>query len=314
MSFKKRGAIKRLVGAKEISIFTLILDHYLNVFEEHNLVGLEGEEEEKTDRQKEIIDFAANSANEMIQSLGCEPLITKSKNVHLLKRGASKEDYVEGQYEGGAFDQYTMACYIMKTHSEVKLAVRVFHELIHFKSYHAVRFIGIVGQEARVAEYRLGFGAENRKKEKAKYFLNIDEAIVTELAKRFFRKFLSKCPLLEAEAERINRKIEEEKMLGTSSIRINNVFFPIDDVYYFQMVGENPDIELFGYGKERKVLNRIIDIIFQENRNRFSDREEVFNIFAKVLFSGNMMPVARLVERTFGKGAFRALGEGLDIT
>jgi len=53
----------------------------------------------------------------------------------------------------------------------------------------------------------------------------------------------------------------------------------------------------------------LIDEIIEKSHGRFENRQEVFDIFARANFSGNLIPLARLIESIFGKGSFRRLGE-----
>ena len=47
------------------------------------------------------------------------------------------------------------------------------------------------------------------------------------------------------------------------------------------------------YEEERTKLKSLIEDIFSANKSVFSDREEVFNIFAKAYFTGDISEVAR---------------------
>jgi hypothetical protein len=53
----------------------------------------------------------------------------------------------------------------------------------------------------------------------------------------------------------------------------------------------------------------LIDKILERNSEKFQDREEIFEIFAKGMMTGNILPVGRLIERTFGNGTLRRIGE-----
>lgn len=67
--------------------------------------------------------------------------------------------------------------------------------------------------------------------------------------------------------------------------------------------------ESFAYQQERKILNTLVDKIFERNPEKFQDREEVFEVFAKGMMNGNILPVGRLIEKTFGNGTLRRIGK-----
>lgn len=53
----------------------------------------------------------------------------------------------------------------------------------------------------------------------------------------------------------------------------------------------------------------MIDKILERNSEKFQDREEIFEVFAKGMMTGNILPVGRLIEKTFGNGTLRRIGE-----
>lgn len=53
----------------------------------------------------------------------------------------------------------------------------------------------------------------------------------------------------------------------------------------------------------------LIDALYERNKNNFNDREEVFDMFAKNAFTGNMYELGKLVDKTFGRGTLRKIGK-----
>lgn len=53
----------------------------------------------------------------------------------------------------------------------------------------------------------------------------------------------------------------------------------------------------------------LLDKLVEGSGGKFKNRDEVFDEFAKANFSGNYLPLARMVEGIFGKGSFRRLAE-----
>jgi hypothetical protein len=53
----------------------------------------------------------------------------------------------------------------------------------------------------------------------------------------------------------------------------------------------------------------LLDKLYEKNTDQFSNREEVFNVFAKAMLTGNILPLGRLVDGTFGRGTLRKIGE-----
>ena len=46
----------------------------------------------------------------------------------------------------------------------------------------------------------------------------------------------------------------------------------------------------------------------QKLADQYADADEVYKVFLKAHFTGQLLPIARLVEKTFGEGSFRLLG------
>ncbi len=63
------------------------------------------------------------------------------------------------------------------------------------------------------------------------------------------------------------------------------------------------------YGTERQRLKELIATLYEANKTLFKNEEDVFAYFAKAVFTGRLLDIARLVEKTLGKGAIRTLGE-----
>lgn len=70
------------------------------------------------------------------------------------------------------------------------------------------------------------------------------------------------------------------------------------------------EADQFHYSKQRETFKKLIEELYDRNKIDFDSEDDVLALFIKGGFDGNIMPVARLVEKTFGKGSFRELGEG----
>ena len=64
---------------------------------------------------------------------------------------------------------------------------------------------------------------------------------------------------------------------------------------------------LDGYREERERFNDLLDLLYEKNKDDFKDREEIFKLFTKAKFSGRLLPLARVYEKSFGRGAFKRL-------
>jgi len=63
------------------------------------------------------------------------------------------------------------------------------------------------------------------------------------------------------------------------------------------------------YQKEREVLDEFVEEIYEKNKEQFDSEEDVFKIFTQATIGGQLLPLARIWEKTYGKGSFRDLGK-----
>ena len=53
----------------------------------------------------------------------------------------------------------------------------------------------------------------------------------------------------------------------------------------------------------------MIDKLLERNKIKFQNKEEIFEIFSMAMMTGNILPIGKLIDGTFGAGVFRKIGE-----
>jgi hypothetical protein len=138
------------------------------------------------------------------------------------------------------------------------------------------------------------------------YFNKINEAITEELNILFEEFVRNKFTELEPEfllrEQYIKNKIsngaaEEEIRFALAHVRETRK----ENGTYSVVV------ESRGHNDSRVALRSLIDEI--HNHMPEMTKEQVFKLFAEAAMTGHLLPVARLVEKVFGKGSFRIIGE-----
>jgi len=74
------------------------------------------------------------------------------------------------------------------------------------------------------------------------------------------------------------------------------------------MSRDGQDGVVISYQSQREVLDFAISEIRKELSNQYKSTDQVLAEFLKAFFTGQISSIARLVEKTFGKGCFEALG------
>jgi hypothetical protein len=86
---------------------------------------------------------------------------------------------------------------------------------------------------------------------------------------------------------------------------------PLDDIFwvgkYINKEG-NYDYEYILYPKQRDVLNYVCAEIQKQFPERFQSPDVVYKLFLNAHFTGRLLEIGRLVEKTFGKENFRIIG------
>ncbi|MBI2053605.1 MAG: hypothetical protein HYT41_02585 [Candidatus Sungbacteria bacterium] len=150
----------------------------------------------------------------------------------------------------------------------------------------------------------------------SKYFSWLNEAITEELAIRLTNEAVVNPPAFferPAEYVRKNREQMAEQGMDEEAIR---EFFPA------QQKPEQGGYQVYwypsAYKEERNKMWDIIERLAKANTisqdagefDMDAEREKIFNQFARSAFNGDVLLIGRSIEKTFGKGTFRKLGEG----
>jgi hypothetical protein len=203
-----------------------------------------------------------------------------------------KKECVLGRYSvsGGTIDV------VSRKDDLVLFAHSLAHEMVHANSFVSIQIESNDTGALKMSGRRVGFEVGQEGELKA---TSLNEAITEELAKRFCEGFFPQIHLLKEDF----KKLEREDPLP-SNIRALST-----DRLTAGLIGEK---SIYAYPFERTNLNGLIDELYQRNKGKYDSAEEVFKLFSKATLNGRLLPVARLVDDTFGKGTFRMVVENID--
>lgn len=254
----------------------------------------------KSDQEKGLIDFANQETDELRREIGLEPYKIPYDNYHLLPSKIYKEMGMPGHPAAVRFaKQGIMVDAEAASSDPVILGACFIHETLHLKGHLSVEAEEKDGK-ARNSLFRFGVSAWGAQGSNPHgHFTGLNEAIVTTQEKKIFQKMLDS-PLLKKEKilwTSSKSKDKREEMAKKEKIPENEIFWI-----------NNNGRERFGYFQARQVLDYICAEIQKEYPGQYKSEEEVFKEFLKSHFTGQLLNIARLVEKTFGKNGFRALG------
>ncbi|MHB1956170.1 MAG: hypothetical protein ACYCOU_20770 [Sulfobacillus sp.] len=271
----------------------------------------ESYEREKTPQEREVIRGILRSIPEFVRAYGGRPIDQLSEaNIHLVdetlvpeqrRKALLEDDDVAGLYDF----RLQRAVVLPDKRSLLTTAQRTVHEVLHmesFLSFTAEQSPG-ANQPGKTALHlrRIGFGVFNNEQTK-RFFRDLDEAMIEELAARFDARYLPGIPALAEELRR-RAAFRNEVALDERNEIAAVVNTKLPDGRW------KTEIRDWRYESERHVLRDLIAKIYTANPVRFASEEAVFDLFAKAVFTGKLLEIGHLIEKTLGKGALRSLGE-----
>lgn len=317
---EKFSSIDRIVGAIPEAEKEQVLEKYAERFDDQSILGLEKKEREKTPEELQIISLANSLTNKVLKKYDLDVFDVPPENVHIMKEG----EWPKGDTAIAKFSIRHQAVYSREQISSIALLHKTVHELLHFKSYNSMQ-VPMGGTKDRVEAYRVGLTVAGREG-KEHFFRALNEAITEELAKRIILSLRDlHHPLFAKEF----RETKETMAKATNAVSDSGRPLFSEDTFYVQE-GESEQLsfwqsamgrvsgkkerkriltESFGYTFERSILHSLTKKLFEKNKDRFKNSDEVLELFTKAMMTGNLLEIGRLVDNSFEKGTFRKLGE-----
>ena len=290
---------------------------------------------ERTPPEDAAIKSAVSYTSEVARQYGSTKQVDE-KRIFLLKPGAIQE-VSKNNMRKGFYEPFNQIIAVDRYESIAVLAVRVAHELFHMHSYHSAQIF----QDTNSAIYRSGIGMLGREQEWA-YFSFAEEAIIATLSKRFFDEVICHDPLYEEDIRytglikdwMINNlkkaELPEDKMSSRMSFIQEILIFPNGKSMFEVLIDQEKEFAIkLGYfsdryekelkqgnimrerRKEREAFSVVLDRIIHQSKGAITNKEILFDAFARAHFTGNYIPLARLIDGALGKGSFRAIATEL---
>jgi hypothetical protein len=254
-------------------------------------------ERNKTQDEIRAVERANTITNELTERYGGKQLTIPSNNIHV-----APHDQWDSRLPHAAYYAPLLQAVIMKEQVSMSSFIRyVIHEMIHFKSWASFR---VSEKDETFFPYRVGIEATrvikpplSTKKTIKRIFAVLNEAMTEELAKRLFHQHNLRALFPEEEKETASLFAND----GTNDEIVAGSIQQQDNGNVHRQWIE------FGYKPERNVLNTMIDLLYARNQDTFENREEVFDLFARWMFSRSSNSIGKLIDKTFGTGTFKRL-------
>lgn len=125
----------------------------------------------------------------------------------------------------------------------------------------------------KIKAYREGFSAYSRDGDNRWYYY-LDEALTGFMTKRFFNEVLRQEESFKKEIQALKKPVDTTRM------------------------------------RELSDFSKLVHDLWERNRDLFKTKDEIVKLFLDGQVNGKLLPIARLVEKTYGKEKFRQFGVG----
>jgi hypothetical protein len=262
----------------------------------------------KTEKERAVLDFINRETSRLMEEAGIEPHNIPQENYHILPPELYKEA-AKGNSDGIAFEVRKAILLNAKTvrGNMVLFGSTALHEALHLKSHLSIEVTEDKEGKINTTPYRAGVSVKSLQRDGLhgryhEHFRGLHEGIVAGTEKRLFKKLLDQ-PELEQEKEwlispeafTLRKELAEKKEI------------PEEDIIWVDKTNKN-NWEIINYPRQRAVLEYVCNEIQKQFPDEYPDTESVFKEFLGANFTGHLLTIGRLVEKTFGEGSFRLLG------
>lgn len=290
-------------------------EHFLDLPEKLAL-KMEEQEKRKDELDSDLIGVANTITNELLEKLGPQSFDVPERNIHILPSEFYNSLHKDSPSAVIKARQAIIVNSWLKEQGPRLYAKALLHEIAHLKGYYAEELVeesGDNGKGYQRKHYRVGFMIYTRRKKGSTHvqkhvsFRGLNEAVTSLLEREFSEELLSRAvhPTVRAWQDKWHSD-EFQKLIGRlakeNSLRPEEIDYVYENKEDLQ---KSKDIIGQGYIPQMRVLEYIIKETAQEVEK---NEDDIKNLFYKAYFDGNILTTARLVERTFGKGSFRFLG------
>ena len=320
---RRESHISKIVGVDQEAEKDL-LEFFKEEFESDKKSKFEKKHPKELD---ELIPNINNYLKSFLEEYGVETIELPAKNIHIIDREKLTPEIIKQlnlEKTAGRFLQENGHILMNLEYEEgnkLPFLQTMIHEMIHLNSYHSF-------QKARENEKEWSMclvdsladekdkdlfirprrsGLSIYSEDGSMIFKDLDEALITELTIRFDNKYFSQIPEISEEYEKRQKAIEKRiQETGENPEKFRDIAFiksgEKNGSYYFE-------VERYSYEEERKKLYDLINDLYEKNRSDYSSKEEIFALFVEAAMKGNLLPLGRLLKKTYGKEYFLKIRE-----
>ncbi len=267
----------------------------------------------KHDFEKVAIKDINSLLNKILKEFGLTEFDVPEANIYSVPEKLYEEIDGQSKTDSDGFCAHQEQAIVLNSekldHPYSRISV-LLHEMIHLKA-----FVSLEANETGQYLRRVGLEAysslkkTHEQKRSVRQLIGLNEAVVSELQKRLFPHVIKRNPHLDRE-----KSIMDSKRGKTGLVKATQKeMLPEDEFVYAFTKNDNPETSewegyTFPYRPQRLVLKYILETICRTYPDEFISEDDVFRLFLQAHFGGQLGPLAKAVEDTFGVGSFRMIG------
>lgn len=284
-------------------------EHYKQFSEAQRMV-LESVNRKKEPYEKLAIKQANDVTNNILSEFNLTPFDIPEQNIYILPGDLYiKMDRDRSHVAATDQESQLIALNTDKLAHPVDRVAAILHEIIHLKGFLELEVTEVTKDNSRPYRSGLRINSAQRKGERTGFFTafeGLDEAVVSEIERIGLEKIIAENPYLKKDyywggSEETRQLYEEckERIAKAKSKRPK-------DVSWVKKGGKS--FGILPRCEGNRVLDYIVDHLYDDNKDRYDTRGDIMKLFFKAHFSGRLLEIARLTEKSFGKGSFRMIG------
>ncbi len=295
--FKAVGSVDKKEKKEVVKNQKKALHNHADFLKSENIDEVEKFEYGKTEEEIKIINLANKEINKLMKRCGVSSYDIPLDNYHLISGSYYKEKVGDDTLGVTYFPNQIIALNADVLRSgKIKFFKTAVHETFHLKGKFVIE-VEKDGEKVFKSPFREGISIYSSQKKQKEgeghvHFSGVHEAIAAKATKEIVSKNIKKNSFFKEGTDILNSENEKKE-------KERGVFKEEDDREEFISIG---------YKKVRKTLNYVCKEVCEKLPEDYPDQQSVFDEFLKAHFSGKLLPLAKAVEKTFGKGSFRILG------
>jgi hypothetical protein len=301
---RPRTSIERVVGKLSEAQRTEALAEAQEHFRDQRFEELEGKERGKTPEELRMIFLANSATNALRRDYGLTNFDWPAANVHVI----TEEGWPEHEESLGMFEPMRQAIFVREDPSREPFLATLVHEMLHAKSYAALQ--AVTEDNPFITVYRLGLAVSSRDGKRTR-FTNLNEAVTEELTKQLSQKLFHD-PLFDAEERETRKTLRTHPDMRSGEGEL----LYTEDTFHAALgrseTAAPPEkivTRRFVYAEERALLAALTKKLSERLPEQFGSTDAAFEVFVRAMLTGNILPLGKLIDRAFGAGTLRKIGD-----